>query len=544
MLKQKGTVMEPGSGTISPETSQSAIGRLPELIIVADDNEDIPDCVRGLLSKKYRVHTSSSGTDALKATRDLNADLIILSVVLPGIDGFGLIRAFRADPLTKLKPIILVSSRVGEESLLEGLEAGADDLLVKPFTERELLVRAETHLKLARFRSEAAEMEYRLRAELEVERNRFRDAFSQAPAPMVMVSGPDHKFAFVNDAYTKLVKRDRTQLIGKSARQVFPELEPQGYFDLLEKVYQTGEPAIGTEREVRLSLWGKETTLFLDFIYLPIRNSVGQVEGILFQCVEVTDRVVSRTLLERNVRERTGQLRKAHENLRTLNQNLMRAQDDERHRLALELHDGAGQFLVALKWKLGPLPQEIREHFPEAGQAVADSMKLVEDLTEELRALAHLLHPPIVDAAGLPSALRLYVEGIAESSGLVVELRIDPNLPRLSHEVETAMFRIVQEALTNVHKHADVKVAVVRIDQVLHAIRLEIQDEGHGIPGFESLDQPNVRLGIGLQGMRERVQQLSGIFEVISGRSGTTVTATLPTFLRSEVEAAKTRGSS
>ena len=162
-----------------------------------------------LLRNQYRVLAVCNGADALKAARESRADLILTDVMMPILDGFGLVRALRADPGTRLKPIIFLSARSGEESRVEGLQAGADDYLVKPFTARELLARVGVHLKMARVRAEAADTERRLRAEVEIERNRLRDAFAQAPSPIAVFQGHAHHLAFVNEAYLTLFDRSR-----------------------------------------------------------------------------------------------------------------------------------------------------------------------------------------------------------------------------------------------------------------------------------------------------------------------------------------------
>jgi PAS domain S-box-containing protein len=512
---------------VQPQTPE--LEPVPSLIVLADDNSDMRAYIHGLLNPHYRVHVVSNGVDAVNAARERNADLIIADVMMPQLDGFGVVRALRSDPATKLKPVILLSARAGEESRIEGLQAEADDYLVKPFTARELLARVDAHLRMARVRTEAAEFERHLRAQADTELTRLRESFSQAPAAMALLNGPNHKFVFANDAYVKMAGRDLVQLIGKTAREVFPEVAGQGYFELLDRVYQSGEPFLATAREMTLNRHGKQESIHTDFGYFPVRNQAGEVEGILFQGIDVTEQVMARSQLEARVKERTAELEQAHEGLRELNQKLMQAQDEERRRLGLELHDSAGQLLVALKWKLGPLHKEIGPEHAEWSKLAADAVRLADELSQELRTVSHLLHPPLLDEAGLPSALRSYAEGLAERSGLQVDLEIDPDLPRMPRATEAIVFRVVQESLTNIHRHAKTKTARVRISQSPQTVRIQIQDNGGGIPGFTTLEKSDFKLGVGIQGMRERVRQLNGEFEIESGPGGTTVTAVLPT---------------
>jgi PAS domain S-box-containing protein len=500
-----------------------------ELIVIADDNADMRDYLRRLLRERYRVHAVSNGEDAVRAARELNADLILTDVMMPGLDGFGVLRALRSDPKTQAKPVILLSARAGEESRVEGLQAGADDYLVKPFASRELLARVSAHLKMARVRVEAAEVERRLRAEAELERGRLRESFTLAPAAMALLSGPEHRFTFVNSAYVKMGGRDSMdELLGRTLREAFPELKAQGIDDLLDQVYQTGQPFVGSERETVLKRHGRDETTYLNFSYHPMRNVAGDVEGILVHAVEVTEQVVARSQLEARVKERTAELEEAEQRLRALNNRLLRAQDDERRRLARELHDSAGQMLVALSMNLVPLEQSLAKQNPELDKLAVSSIGLVDELSKELRTMSHLLHPPLLDEAGLKSALRWYVEGFAERSGIQVDLQLDSNLPRLPQEVETTIFRIVQESLTNIHRHSGSKNASLRVDHDSKNTRVEIRDEGRGIAQFNSAKNMPTRAGVGIQGMQERVRQLQGKFEIKSGQSGTTVIVVLP----------------
>jgi PAS domain S-box-containing protein len=381
---------------------------------------------------------------------------------------------------------------------------------------------------MVRDRVQAADTERRRRGEVEAERNRLRDAFAHAPSPIAVFHGPAHHFAFVNDAYLSLVDRSRDSILGRSVRELFPEIESQGYFDILDKVFETGETFCGKEAEATINRLGKMDTVYVDVTVLPMRNLDGEIEGVLFQGNDVTDKVLAKTRLEERVTERTSELENAHADLRSLNQQLLLAQEEERRRLALELHDGAGQWLVALKWKLGSLVQQLEQSSPQIVAGLKDSLTLLDSLSQELRTVSYLLHPPLLEDAGLPAALQQYVEGLFDRSGLAVDLQIDPALERLPREVEATIFRIVQEAVTNVYRHANTKASAVRIRTAPDGIMVEIEDKGCGIPEFNSIDKPNVKLGVGIQGMRERVRQLRGSFDVQSSGAGTKIKVILP----------------
>lgn len=223
------------------------------------------------------------------------------------------------------------------------------------------------------------------------------------------------------------------------------------------------------------------------------------------------------------------QRKRAEESLRELTGRLLRLQDDERRRIARELHDSTGQMLVALGMNLASLEFESGKLPDRAARTLSDSNQLVQEITKELRTLSYLLHPPLLDEAGLNSALRWYVEGFSKRSHVIVTLELDPSIGRLPRETETAIFRIVQECLTNVHRHSGSAFAQMRLERRANEIWVEVQDEGKGIPaGTLENRKASGGLGIGITGMRERVRQLGGKLEIISDEGGTLVRAELP----------------
>jgi PAS domain S-box-containing protein len=225
--------------------------------------------------------------------------------------------------------------------------------------------------------------------------------------------------------------------------------------------------------------------------------------------------------LEAKVKERTSELDHAQERLRMLSARLLQMQDDERRRIARELHDTAGQILIALSLNLVPVEEELRKTNSAFIGQIAESLRLIEELSRDLRTMSHLLHPPLLDEAGLQSAVRWYVEGFAERSKIDVDLHLDTRLERLPAELETAMFRIVQECLTNIHRHSGSSSASIIISHDTHRVTIEIRDRGKG------MSMP-IRAGVGIQGMGERVRQLGGHLEIESGSGGTRVTAIFP----------------
>ncbi len=228
--------------------------------------------------------------------------------------------------------------------------------------------------------------------------------------------------------------------------------------------------------------------------------------------------------LEVRVRERTAELERKSGEIQELNGRLLRLQDDERRRLARELHDSTGQMLAALNINLTMLKELAAGSNPRMAKMVEESATLTEELTRQIRTMSYLLHPPLLDEAGLESALRWYIEGFTQRSNIAVELEVGKNVARLPSEVEIALFRVVQESLTNVHRHSGSRVAGVKLDRIVDRVILEVWDEGKASPVGKRPFTP----GVGTLGMRERIRQLKGTLEIQSEDSGTLIRADVP----------------
>jgi len=232
--------------------------------------------------------------------------------------------------------------------------------------------------------------------------------------------------------------------------------------------------------------------------------------------------------LEERVRQRTAELDSANHGLRELTARLMQLQDEERRRIARELHDSVGQTLAALTMNLTTVSADI-ERLDQTAKTVRDSLALAQEMNKEVRTVSYLLHPPLLDESGLASALRWYVDGFSQRSKIQVKLEICEDFGRLPQDMETALFRTVQECLTNIHRHSGSPIATIRLDRSDEEVRLRIEDRGAGIPR-EKLDEvtSDGTPGVGIRGMRERLRQLGGSMELESNESGTTVKARLP----------------
>lgn len=233
--------------------------------------------------------------------------------------------------------------------------------------------------------------------------------------------------------------------------------------------------------------------------------------------------------LEKKVEKRTADLNHANTSLRELSSRLQQMRDEERRHIARELHDSVGQLLAALGMNLAVLQRQADKLDGAGVRAISENASMVDQISSEIRTISHLLHPPLLEAAGLASAIRWYVDGFSERSKIKVALDIPEEFGRLSDEMEIAIFRMVQECLTNIHRHSGAESATIRMHEADHQVFVEVHDKGKGISLEKQLDlNGSGRTGVGFRGMRERLRQLGGTLDLRSDAGGTVVTATLP----------------
>jgi PAS domain S-box-containing protein len=278
----------------------AASGANEGTILLVEDNADMRSYLQRLLAPHWKIVTAHDGLQALERLQGIEPDLVLSDVMMPRLDGFGLIAAIRADPTRRDVPVILLSARAGEEARVEGINASANDYLSKPFTARELVARVRAQIGVARLQREAkaairsAERASRaaveaLNRQLTLESEELRNLFEQAPSFTAVLKGPQFIVTMSNLANQKLV--GGRELLGQPLFQAVPELAAKPIPALLQRVLESGEPYVGRALAVKLQQQpdGPLEELFLDLMFQPIRDSVGAVTGILVQGDDVTE---------------------------------------------------------------------------------------------------------------------------------------------------------------------------------------------------------------------------------------------------------------
>lgn len=353
------------------------------------------------------------------------------------------------------------------------------------------------------------------------------------PEAAVICVAPDGAVVSWNDAAELLYGYTRAEIIGRHIEVLSPA-ERRDENDRLRDALQLGL-RIDAFDTVRLTREGRQIAVRMTLA--PLHDDGGTLVGfvgvtrLLARDADAT--ADPRSDLEAHLLGAAVALRERVAEGERLAGRLLTAQDEERRRLGRDLHDGVGQLLVVLGLNMARLGALCADAPPTVADTIADSRALLDQCAREVRTLAYLLHPPTLDETGLSSALRGYLDGFAKRSGMAVESDVARRFARLDPAADTALFRVLQECLSNIVRHSGARTVRVRLAREASVVVLEVADDGRGFRPPAPFAPLAGLTGVGIPGMRERLRHLGGQLRIDSGRHGTTIRASLPRRARS-----------
>lgn len=486
---------------------------------------------------------ATTAKEALEKLLKTDVAAVLMDVSMPEIDGFELAELIRQHPRFQETAIIFISAvHLTDVDRLKGYQHGAVDYLSVPIVPEVLRAKvrvfAELHRKKTQLERLNFELEHRVAertSELEqkaqdlekanqdlAQRNQELDAIVQTAPDIIFSRQPDGGREYISSRFYEYTGAEPGSAVGFGWLEYVHPDDKEGSLEQWMRCVESGQMY---ESEYRLRgadggyRWFRARAV-------PLRDSEGQVVKWYGTCSDIHDS----KLLEQSIRSSAMELERLVDSrtaeLRRLSGRLMTMQDEERRRIAREIHDGLGQELAAAKMILDGILA--KDKSPALQQASSEASQLVDRAIQQVRTISHLLHPPLLDEVGLISALRWFLEGLTQRSGIEIELDVQPaNLGRLKSELETAIFRIVQEALTNMFRHSGARHGRVGVVAENGCISVTVSDDGKGIDDEVIQLRPD-SLGVGIGGMRQRVTELGGTLRLGNANPGTIVEVVIP----------------
>jgi PAS domain S-box-containing protein len=486
---------------------------------------------------------ASSAKEALEKLLKTDVAVVLMDVSMPEIDGFELAEIIRQHPRFQKTAIIFVSAvHLTDLDRLKGYQHGAVDYLSVPIVPEVLRAKvrvfAELHrkkLQLERLNNElearvadrTAELEQKAQALEKVnsdlgQKNQELDAIVHTAPDIIFSRQADGTRDYISSRFYEYTGAAAGTAIGFGwLEYLHPEDKERSLAEWMEcvesgKSYESEYRILGADQQYR---WFRARAV-------PLRAPDGSILKWYGTCSDIHDS----KMLEQSIRDSAAELERMVDlrttELRRLSSRLMTMQDEERRRIAREIHDGLGQELAAAKMILDGILG--KDSSPSIRQASGDASQLVDRAIQQVRTISHLLHPPLLDEVGLVSALRWYLEGLSERSGIDIRLEIDPSdLSRLKPELETAIFRIIQEALTNMFRHSGARNGSIRLAENDGHITVTVRDDGKGIEEQVINLRPE-SVGVGIGGMKQRVKELGGSLRLANANPGTIVEVVIP----------------
>jgi PAS domain S-box-containing protein len=484
---------------------------------------------------------ATSGREALDQLLKTEVAVVLMDVSMPEMDGFELAEMIRQHPRFQKTAIIFVSAvHLTPMDLLRGYERGAVDYISVPF-DPELLrakvaVFSELHRRTRQLEALNADLERRVverTEELAQRADLLEDLNGQlqirnGELDAIIQTAPDIIFSSRNGLDRDYVSERFYEYTGASKDSAFGlgwmnAVHPDDISAIDEAWKKSFERDGMYESEYRLRAKSGDYRWFRARA-VPVRSQDGTIIKWYGTCSDIHDQ----RLLENSIRDNAASLEKIvnerTEALRRMSGRLMTLQDEERRRIARELHDSVGQELAAAKMNL----DRIMAGDPASNSTKREAMESLQCAIQQVRTISHLLHPPLLDEVGLESALRWYLEGLTSRSGIEVSFHVtDGAFPRLTSTLETAIFRIVQEATTNVYRHSEATEASVTLGRESEKVVVQVRDNGKGLRE-EILGLRSAALGIGIGGMKQRIEELGGTLQLTNAQPGTIVEAVIP----------------
>jgi PAS domain S-box-containing protein len=488
---------------------------------------------------------ATSAKQALEALLKTDVAVVLMDVSMPELDGFQLAAMIRQHPRFQRTAIIFISAvHLTDLDQLKGYEHGAVDYISVPVVQELLRAKvrvfADLHRKTRQLEILNRELEQRvserteelagkaglllqLNAEL-VSKNRELDAIVHTAPDIIFSRQVDGSRDYISDRFYDYTGAPPGSANGFGwVEYVHADDKEQAIAHWMRCV-QSGS---NYEAEYRLRS-AEGTYRWFRARAVPIRDDDGNIVKWYGTCSDIHDS----KMLEQSIRDNAAQLERMVDSrtdeLRRLSVRLMTMQDQERRRIARDLHDGLGQELAVAKMVLDKMLLQQSAQGAPKGDGWSQASSIIERAIQQVRTMSHLLHPPLLDEVGLLSALKWFVEGLGKRSGIEASLDVQPkDFPRLSTDLETAVFRIVQEALTNVFRHSGARKVWITLSRQENQILVGVRDDGKGIgDGVAELRPESVGVGIG--GMRQRAKEFGGELRLANANPGTLVELVIP----------------
>ncbi len=486
---------------------------------------------------------ATSAKEALEILLKTEVAVVLMDVSMPELDGFQLAAMIREHPRFQRTAIIFISAvHLTDVDQLKGYEHGAVDYIsvpvVKELLRAKVRVFADLHRKTRELETLNRELEQRVserteelasKAELLLQlntelvgKNRELDAIVHTAPDIIFSRQANGARDYISGRFY-----DYTGAPPGSGNGFgwLDYVHPQDKEDAVTKWTRSVESAANYEAEFRMRSRDGNYRWFRSRA-VPIRNDNGEIVKWYGTCSDIHDSKILEQSMRDNAAELERMVDSRTDELRRLSVRLMSMQDQERRRIARDLHDGLGQELAVAKMVVDRLTLD--KATSTQGDGWLQASNIIDRAIQQVRTMSHLLHPPLLDEVGLLSALSWFVEGLAKRSGIEASLDVQPkDFPRLASDVETAVFRIVQEALTNVFRHSGARNVWITLSQKEGRITVAVRDDGKGIgAGIAELRPDSVGVGIG--GMRQRAKEFGGNLQLTNVNPGTLVELTIP----------------